>query len=149
MKKGQAALEFLMTYSWAIIAILVLVAVLIFSGVFDFSKKIPDKTFFPMPIPNLQDALVYSNGTIVLELTNGIPNNIDILAAVNATQDCVLQNFSTNTTTIGPSKNFVVKFNCAPFSKDRVKTDLSFRYNDSYTGFTHVQVGTVAVAVIS
>ena len=41
-KKGQAALEFLTTYGWAFLAILVMVGALSYFGVFDASKFVPE-----------------------------------------------------------------------------------------------------------
>lgn len=41
MKKGQAALEYLMTYGWAILIIIVVVAALYAMGVFTVSPGVP------------------------------------------------------------------------------------------------------------
>lgn len=44
--KGQAALEFLTTYGWAFLVILVMIGGLSYFGVFDFKAKIPDSCSF-------------------------------------------------------------------------------------------------------
>lgn len=44
--KGQAALEFLTTYGWAFLVILVMVGGLSYFGVFDFKAKLPDSCTF-------------------------------------------------------------------------------------------------------
>jgi uncharacterized protein (UPF0333 family) len=41
-KKGQAAMEFLTTYGWAFLIIIVAIAGLTYFGVFDFRNKLPD-----------------------------------------------------------------------------------------------------------
>ena len=41
-KKGQAALEFLTTYGWAFLVILVMIGGLAYFGVFNFTDKLPD-----------------------------------------------------------------------------------------------------------
>ncbi|MEA3399341.1 MAG: hypothetical protein U9R00_02395, partial [Patescibacteria group bacterium] len=41
-RKGQAALEFLTTYGWAFLVILVMIGGLAYFGVFNFSDKLPD-----------------------------------------------------------------------------------------------------------
>ena len=43
MKKGQAAMEFLMTYGWAILVVLVAILVLAAFGVFDYGSAIPQQ----------------------------------------------------------------------------------------------------------
>lgn len=45
--KGQAALEFLTTYSWAILAVILTLGVLYYFGVFDFAKFLPQECLFP------------------------------------------------------------------------------------------------------
>ncbi|MBN1175079.1 hypothetical protein JXA48_00390 [Candidatus Woesearchaeota archaeon] len=44
--KGQAALEFLTTYGWAFLVILVMIGGLSYFGVFDFKAKLPDSCTF-------------------------------------------------------------------------------------------------------
>ena len=43
MKRSQAALEFLMTYGWAFMVILVMIAVLAYFGVLDPTKLLPER----------------------------------------------------------------------------------------------------------
>lgn len=45
--KGQVALEFLTTYAWAFILILITIGALYYFGVFDFDKYLPQKCTFP------------------------------------------------------------------------------------------------------
>lgn len=47
MKKGQTALEYLITYGWAILIILVVLAVLWYYGVFDPSKWAGEQKYCP------------------------------------------------------------------------------------------------------
>ncbi|MFT4326449.1 MAG: hypothetical protein ACMXYK_03020 [Candidatus Woesearchaeota archaeon] len=42
-KKGQAALEFLMTYGWAFLVILVMIGALVYFGVLNTDRFIPDR----------------------------------------------------------------------------------------------------------
>ena len=43
VKRGQSALEFLMTYGWAILIILVMITALVYFGVFNPSRLTPEK----------------------------------------------------------------------------------------------------------
>jgi hypothetical protein len=42
MKKGQEAMEFLMTYGWAILVVIAAIAALAYFGVLDPSRLLPD-----------------------------------------------------------------------------------------------------------
>ncbi len=46
--KGQAAMEFLMTYGWAILVVLVVIAALAYFGVLDPTNILPDRCTFPI-----------------------------------------------------------------------------------------------------
>ncbi len=47
MKKGQAAMEFLMTYGWALLVVLAAVAALAYFGVLSPNKFLPEQCQFP------------------------------------------------------------------------------------------------------
>ncbi|MBI2145009.1 hypothetical protein HYU18_01665 [Candidatus Woesearchaeota archaeon] len=49
-KKGQAAMEFLMTYGWAILVVLVVIGALAYFGVLSPSTLLPEKCTFPVSV---------------------------------------------------------------------------------------------------
>ncbi len=61
-KKGQAALEYLMTYGWAILAVVVVLAVLWYLGI--FTPKAPEMCVFDSPF-SCVGGVAYVNSTIV------------------------------------------------------------------------------------
>ena len=68
-KRGQAAMEFLMTYGWAILAAVIVIAVLASFGVFSPSKYIPTSCTVSAPW-GCDKNQVKANG--------GVPGSIDI-----------------------------------------------------------------------
>ena len=70
MKKGQAAIEFIMTYGWAILAVLVAIGALSYFGIMSPSKYFPEKCIFPAGV-HCKDFRVYqgSSNNLVLQLT--------------------------------------------------------------------------------
>lgn len=50
-RKSQAALEFLTTYAWAFLVIIITISALYYFGVFDFSKYLPQKCTFTSQFP--------------------------------------------------------------------------------------------------
>lgn len=65
MKKGQAAMEFLMTYGWAIIVVLVAIGALAYFGVLSPNKLLPERTTFAAPLPNLDVAKIDATGNTI------------------------------------------------------------------------------------
>jgi len=79
-KRGQAAMEFLMTYGWAILAAIVAIGVLAYFGVFSNNSNIGGIVLLSPPF--LAQASNYENGTYNIELLNGAPAEITVTKAV-------------------------------------------------------------------
>jgi len=62
-KRGQAAMEFLMTYGWAIVVVLAAIGALAYFGVLSPQKLLPDRTTFTAPLPNVDNAVVTYSAT--------------------------------------------------------------------------------------
>jgi len=77
IKKSQIALEFLVTYGWALLAVLVTVGVLVYFGIFNTSRYVDDKCNFGKQIV-CEDYILNSSGFLSLKLRNnfGVPINI-------------------------------------------------------------------------
>lgn len=70
-KRGQAALEFLMTYGWAILVVLIAIGALAYFGVLN-PKGILPKACIIGPGFNCDDFIVRSDGTGTFVLRNGV-----------------------------------------------------------------------------
>ena len=77
-KKGQAALEFLMTYGWALIMILILIAAISYFGILNPKKIIPDKCVFGPEIECISYGLTYADKTLKLRLKNNVGEMITV-----------------------------------------------------------------------
>ncbi len=85
-RKGQAALEYLVTYGWGILAILVVVGALAYFGLFEPSRYLPDHCSFGAQLQCADYQVVAgdgaSNGGVVyLRLRNGFGDGITITNA--------------------------------------------------------------------
>src|SRR3989338_8170279 len=80
-KKGQAALEFLMTYGWAILVVLVVIGALAYFGVLNPSILLPEKCTFGAGL-GCQDFLITSESgaanSVALVLENGLGSSINV-----------------------------------------------------------------------
>ena len=65
-RKGQAALEYLMTYGWAILAVVVVLAVLWYLGI--FTPKAPEMCVFDSPFSCIGGTAYVSNTTLILKI---------------------------------------------------------------------------------
>jgi len=71
-KKGQAAMEFLMTYGWAILAAVIAIGVLVYFGVFSPSRLVPETCSLSAPLGcNNDKAVINAAGALTLNVING------------------------------------------------------------------------------
>ena len=76
--KGQAALEFLTTYGWAFLVILVMIGALSYFGVLDVSRFIPDSCKLD---GNLEcPAYALSAGDLQIQIRNNLADTVNIVA---------------------------------------------------------------------
>ena len=91
-RKGQAALEFLTTYAWAFLVILITVGALYYFGVFDFAKFLPQRCLFTSQFECIDFSFVkdpsLSTGEIRLRLNNNIGETINMVS-FEVTNDAV------------------------------------------------------------
>jgi uncharacterized protein (UPF0333 family) len=152
-KKGQAAMEFLMTYGWAIVVVLAAIGALAYFGVLSPNKLLPDRTTFAAPISNVDNAVVtQANGQTQVEIAfknnKGVPITVPGVTTVTSTQ-CTGTG-AMDTIPAGAIQNgggFLVKWNCTTSGTQAVgnkfKADISFDYINNETGQTIKQVGSV------
>ena len=74
--KSQAALEFLTTYAWAFVVILIAISALYYFGIFDFSKFLSQRCLFPSQFECIDFSFV--GDEVRFRLVNGIGENVRI-----------------------------------------------------------------------
>ncbi len=85
-RKGQAAMEFLMTYGWAILVVLVVIGALAYFGVLSPSTLLPEKCTFPVSVNCVDHSVSPTAVTVVL--LNGAGRDITI-RGVTATSEAL------------------------------------------------------------
>ena len=76
--KSQAALEFLTTYGWAFLVILIMIGTLAYFGILNPSKVLPSRCNFGAEFQCLDYAISESTNTFRLRLKSNIQDPIDI-----------------------------------------------------------------------
>ncbi len=87
-KKGQAALEFLMTYGWAILVVLIVIGALAYFGILNPSILLPEKCTLQMGLYCKDHRIDGTKGQITFNFENGMGKDI-ILYHVNVTGDVI------------------------------------------------------------
>ena len=96
-RRGQAAMEFLMTYGWAILAAVIAIAVLAYFGVFSPSRYIPNTCQISAPLgcntdltrayetANLLELTIVNGGAEDITLQSVLVTNCDTVAEADTT----------------------------------------------------------------
>jgi len=143
--KAQAALDFLMTYGWALLIVVLVVGALFALGIFDIGTFMGNKTsgFTQIGVSGYKLA---SDGMLTLKLKNLAGTNVNI-TSINATL---------GVTTIGNSTLFALSngresaiFSVGNFSSATPSAGSSYsirveiHYNDTSSGFSYLDSGTL------
>ena len=86
--RGQAALEYVMTYGWAILALVIVLAALISTGVFSPSYLVSEECSFGNSLKC--NAALFNQGghtRVLLTVFNGFPYKVNITGVSVALQD--------------------------------------------------------------
>lgn len=161
-KKGQAAMEFLMTYGWAILVVLAAIGALAYFGVLSPDNLLPERTSFQAPLPNVDTAaikVVANNIEIEIAFTNSMGSTVTPLLAgatianlkVDGSDvDCDTSITGTAVAATSNGATFLYKWTCddttafdaTALKNKRVKADLSFDYTTT-NGQTKTHSGSV------
>lgn len=140
--KGQAAMEFLMTYGWAILVVLAAIAALAYFGVLSPEKFLPEKCILQPGIActshkveSAQVTLIISNGlgrTIIV-------NSIDVGGCSGTFNEQMPS---------GTDHNFVIGGNCNNgAAKEKFKADITLGYTERDTNLTKKAYGNLNTKV--
>jgi hypothetical protein len=77
-KRGQAALEWLMTYGWALIMILVVIAAITYFGVINPKQHLPNRCLLSPEIECQAYGIYLEDNTILLRLKNNFGSSITV-----------------------------------------------------------------------
>ncbi len=147
MSKGQTALEYLVTYGWAILGIIIIVGVLISFGVFNPSKwaNVRQQGGFSSIAVLDHSILAGASGTMKIAFQNTRGNSITITSLVTMAGGCAwsgsqlltVDNPVTITTTV--CNQSTVTAATAGSAYDF--SDIAVTYTDSVSSMSHTERG--------
>ena len=137
--KGQAAMEFLMTYGWAILVVLAAIAALAYFGVLSPAKFLPEKCILE---PGF---LCEGHKVETLKITLIISNTVEgrpVIVNSIAVGSCSSGALTTELVGGGASATFVIGGACSNGAvKDRYKGEIVIGYTEKNTGLTKTMYG--------
>ena len=141
MRRAQAAMEFLMTYGWAVLVVIGAITALAYFGVFQHTKIIPAQCVVGPGIHCDDYAMQETEATFVLRNGLGNPIIIDTIAL-----ETCQQNYSSQVE-YGRAETFVMT-NCTFGNSGSVfKEDITVTFTDTRTGFQKSTYGKVVAHI--
>ena len=146
-KKSQAALEFIMTYGWAILVVLVAIGALAYFGVLSPDKFLPAKCTLSAGLACTDHKATASNLDIVFRNSLGY----DITVTDVKAQQCTAQTGLSDTVSNGGTKQytFCCGASCVPAStgnagsKYNGNVNVTYTTPDDYGALSHTNQGQV------
>ncbi len=151
-KKGQAAMEFLMTYGWAILAAVIAIGVLAYFGVFSPGKYITGNAIvnppFYIPAANAMESHG-ANGGVQLAIKNNGGEDYEIYSVT-------ISNCGTYTglpDSINADETLTVTVECTAENSlsdgDNIKGDITIIYQKEGISIDLTSTGTIAQKVVA
>ncbi len=138
-KKGQAAMEFLMTYGWAILVVLAAIGALAYFGVLSPDRFLPEKCTLPSGMACLDFTASSSQIQLVIQNSGGFDmNNVNVSLDVEG--GSVVSCSPADDSTLTDSEQDT--FTCTgTFASGKLKADLNVAYVNAQTQLSHTKAG--------
>ena len=136
-RKSQAALEFIMTYGWAILVVLVAIAALAYFGVLSPSQFLPNRCTFQSGIACLDFKATASSLVVVVKNSLGFDITVD---TVKANQCTALGSQGTVKNGADP---ITITFSTCTNIGSKYSGPVNITYTIIDTGVQHINQGTI------
>ena len=142
-RSGQAAMEFLMTYGWAILVVLAAIAALAYFGVLSPEKFLPQKCLMETGFNCISSKVEITQSTIVLQNGYGRSVSIDKIDIGKCSKT-----FNTTLTSEDQS-NFVLTGCDNGVAKEVFKGEIIIKYTEKNTNLSKTAYGTINTKIES
>jgi hypothetical protein len=151
MRKGQAALEFLMTYGWAILVVLAAIAALAYFGVLSPDKFLPNKCTVQGGFSCAEYKIDGPAQLVRVNVQNNLGYDASLVNVILTTSDCTgiapaTAADSYNLPLNNGAKTGLLNFSCNPaasFPTSKFKGDLVITYVQAGQSINHTATGSV------
>jgi len=144
-RRGQGSLEFLMTYGWVILILLVALVVMWQWGLFSLGQKVEPGSFgfWGLTVQSGTEFILHENGQLDVGLVNGVGANVTVLYANVTISTLKVDTTPCDDGTVTPSCLLrpgergvltVTNANWGLTAGQRFEAAISLGYNDTRTG---------------
>lgn len=141
-KKSQAAMEFLMTYGWAILVVLAAITAIAYFGVLSPEEKLPEKCIFPQGIGCV--GFSYIEGNVEIAIINSLGHT---MTDINITvEGCA--GSSTEPDSLKNNEDGIYRIPCDLSGEGRVDRDVYMEYVNKESGLRHRKEGHLIMKVL-
>ncbi len=138
-RKSQAAMEFLMTYGWAILVVLVAIGALAYFGVLSPDRFLPSKCTLPAGIA-CTDFRIDAPSTINVVLRNGM--GFDATSVSVTASGCTTADATPATIANGDLGSYAVT-GCTLTAGSKYSGDVNVTYTNADSSLVHVVQGSM------
>lgn len=152
MRRGQAAMEFLMTYGWAILVVLAAIGALAYFGVLSPDNFLPERCT-TSPEFGCIEHQAREGGDVSLGIQNNVGStlsNVTVSLLDPADGEPLCSTTETNSTSNGQriGGSLVELADCHSLETgDRFQADMEFVYQESNSDLVHTRSGTLQTVV--
>jgi hypothetical protein len=145
-KRAQAAMEFLMTYGWAILVVLAAIAALAYFGVLSPDRFLPEKCTLPSGVACLDFTGSASSVVLVIQNSAGFDMNTVSLYVNSTTDNFACTDAGADATLTDGEKD---TFTCGnlSLSSGKFKGTLSIDYVNAQTTLAHTKSGELILKI--
>jgi len=144
-RKSQAALEFLMTYGWAILVVLVAIGALAYFGVLSPDRFLPSRCSLPSGIActdfKVTAGATLTTGTVDVVLRNGL--GFDMTLVTVAVGGCTAASSGPATLSNGQQSTYTATGICTATAGSKYSGSLNVSYTNADTQLTHKAQGDI------
>ena len=143
-RKGQAAMEFLMTYGWAILVVLAAIGALAYFGVLSPDRFLPEKCTLPSGMACLDFAYTGTAFELVIQNSGGFDMS-NVVVTVNGT-DCNAVGTPAGDNVLTDGEQDIYTVTCTP-AAGKFKGTVTVDYTNMQTSLDHTKVGELIAKV--
>ena len=145
-KRAQAAMEFLMTYGWAILVVLAAIAALAYFGVLSPDRFLPEKCTLPSGVACLDFTGTNSQVDLVIQNSAGFDMQNVAVYVNSSTASFACTDAGADATLVDGEKD---TFSCTGLTlpSGKFKGTLSIDYLNAQTSMTHTKSGELILKI--
>ena len=140
-RKSQAAMEFLLTYGWAILVVLVAIGALAYFGVLSPDRFLPSKCVLSAGIACTDFRIESGTQQITVVLRNGL--GFDLNGVTVSVDSCSGSTIPATMTLANGGQQQIVDTTCALVSGSKYNGNFNVTYTNADTGVVHNVQGSI------